>query len=63
MSARLRSSLHPLTVASIDMQDIFGGDCGCHERPTGGRPYLCEYHQGFQDGIDALLESEGRSDG
>ena len=59
MSARLRSSLHPLTVASIDMQPE-----GCCDPKRLDRLWLCEYHSGYQDGIDALLEQqEVQSDG
>ena len=58
MSARLRSTLHPLTVASIDMQS----DCGCTDYDA-ARLWLCPYHQGYQDGIDALEQQGVKSDG
>lgn len=61
MTARLRSSLHPLTVASIGMQP--DGCCGPLGQPD-DRLWLCEYHMGFEDGIDQLLEQqEVKSDG
>ena len=60
MTARLRSSLHPLTVASIALQP--GGCCGVPR--SNARLWLCEYHMGFEDGIDALLDQqEVKSDG
>lgn len=66
MSARLRTSLHPLTVASIGMQR--DNCCDRHSSPLDRWSRtrvdswrLCDYHQGFQDGIEALLESEGRT--
>lgn len=55
MTARLRSSLHPLTVASIGMQP--DGCCGPLGQPD-DRLWLCEYHMGFEDGIDQLLDEQ-----
>lgn len=55
MTARLRSSLHPLTVASIDMQR---DNCCGSPRSSAERWWLCDYHQGFQDGIDQLLDEQ-----
>jgi hypothetical protein len=53
--------LHRLTRASINRGVVVGlvsGDkqCGCHQRPPeSDRWWLCQYHIGMQDGIEALL--------
>lgn len=58
-----RKSIHPLTEESIRLQgpslvgmlSQFG--CGCELRDgweaTTGKWWLCSYHDGFEDGIEA----------
>jgi len=51
------SDLHPLTVASIEGDTInsrrYG--CGCfHDLAL----YVCPYHQGYEDGIEAHIASQ-----
>ena len=50
--------LHPATKAGIECQDDQGRPddkpCGCHQR--GEQPWkwwLCSYHAGFEDGVEA----------
>jgi hypothetical protein len=57
--------LHPLVRASIEAQgqtetsvaDAYR--CGCHHRGI-DRMWLCPYHQGFDDGIEAAQAAEPR---
>jgi hypothetical protein len=57
----VRPSVHPLTEASIERQgwDFNAGGrngftCGCEVRGT--KWWLCGYHEGFEDGVEALAE-------
>lgn len=62
MSWMARSEIHPLTWASVQAPsaiavytDEHGYPCGCRAHPR--RPdrsfHLCEYHDGFDDGVRA----------
>ena len=42
----MASDLHPLTLKSIEENDCY---CGVVRKP-------CSYHEGFEDGIDAMQE-------
>lgn len=58
-----RTGLHPATLASIEMQGpsvhlpFSAWKCGCELRDgweaTTGKWWLCDYHAGFEDGIEA----------
>jgi hypothetical protein len=61
----VRKSIHPLTEASIRAQGVLpeaspsfsDWACGCELRDgweaTTGKWWLCGYHEGFEDGIEA----------
>lgn len=55
--------LHPLTLASIEMQ---AWKCGCERRAgweaTTGKWWLCGYHEGFEDGIAAMAEHQPKEE-
>lgn len=63
-------SIHPLTLASIEMQRdaVFpdgsrrriGSACGCELRA--GKWWLCGYHDGFEDSIAAMAEHHPKVD-
>lgn len=63
MSARTVESLHPATWASIRMQGRHTDPssqhlmwhCGC-EQVLSGKVWLCQYHEGVNDGIDLALD-------
>lgn len=64
MSARSIESLHPATWASIQMQGdadlasnwpVTGWRCGCTLTQS-GKVWLCQYHEGVNDGIDLALD-------
>ena len=64
MSAVAWLSLHSLTRESIEMQPIVhkgvirdAYDCGCDVYLTSLTVRLCQYHQGYDDGIEALTIS------
>lgn len=60
------STPHPLTVASVHLQ---GGrsatgarwrtsfQCGCSHQESTDRWWLCGYHEGFDDGVEAVLRA------
>lgn len=53
--------IDPLTQASIDLQPFndFGvRSCGCETLRT-GKTRICQYHQGFEDGIEACQRGIG----
>lgn len=55
--------LHPATMRSIEAQPPAADDqkewpskqCGCHVRGERKRWWLCAYHEGYDDGIEAAL--------
>lgn len=55
-------TLHPATRKSIEVQPPAVDDqeswpskqCGCHVRGQHKRWWLCSYHEGHDDGIDAV---------
>jgi hypothetical protein len=47
------SDPHPLTVTSIDLCTQLDHPCGCLPLHAGWP--LCEYHQGYDDGIEAYI--------
>jgi hypothetical protein len=50
-------NVHPLTLASIRLQPIndFGPvySCGCELMRHNGKWRLCQYHEGYDDALDA----------
>ena len=51
------TDLHPRTLASIHLQGVDDGGnirCGCCHR--GDRWWLCAYHDGYEDALDAVAE-------
>jgi len=56
MSRRTVLSVHPLTRQSIELQRVAlegGAACGCHGLPDPAFVWLCEYHEGYDDGVEA----------
>ena len=70
MSARRWDGLHPATRASIEMQGRESGithgppeherqGCGCDITRVGtSKAWLCQYHEGFEDGTEAATREE-----
>ena len=53
--------LHPATRRQIEYQTLeMGGgyQCGCHRRGGPGRMWLCQYHEGFEDGVTMEMTDE-----
>lgn len=55
MSTTIYHAPEPETMDSIGLTGGTSGACGCHERPRGGF-FLCDYHEGYDDAIDAMKQ-------
>jgi hypothetical protein len=53
-------NLYPATLESIDAQGLSttvtrAYNCGCSTSPDGYSIWLCQYHDGYDDGIERAL--------
>jgi len=55
MSTTIYHAPEPETMDSIRLGRMVTGRCGCQVRARGGF-FLCDYHEGYDDAIDAMKQ-------